>query len=260
MTALSAPALSAFAPSPAAAAWGWAEARRRDAARDANAVRLLVELAAGCRSAARGAGPFTRELGALDPEVRARMLAVLGLGGVSWRLNGHVAATETAFPGVWRVRLDGRERIEIGAAPESALDGAHAATRPAAGRAARPDARLALSPALLDRAFEAAARWRPGESPQRIEIARAALGAEDRAHLDRAFGLGSAEARIGGRAGAAAVATALPRIWRVSQNTAHGAPARLVIEIADIPFAAAARSCAIAESARELTELAESLG
>lgn len=247
----------------ALAAWGWGCGAPRGGARGTEALRaalgFLAELARACRRAAETGEGARFDLAALPAGARAMTAEALGEGGVSWAADAATAlrARETAFPGVWRLRVGPASRIEVGAAPAAVLARAHAPTTPAAPASAEPAARLASE--IAAEATALAASWRPGDPAREIVLSRAGFGPSDAEHLDRALGLGAASAEAGGRSPCRAVATAAPRVWRLRRLNAQGALVHEVLEIAAAPTVAAASRAALAESAEELTELSETL-
>ncbi len=183
----------------------------------APALAMLAEIAAACDRVAQGAAPVSFDLSALDVANRALMAETLGQGEVSLRARGvpAVAVQESVFAGVWVLKAEGIDRVEVAPVPQLALTRAFHAQRPAIGALAPRAPGVVNAPALLAELMDKSLSWR---SPGDLHVVNLTLlphTEEDLLWLDQALGEGSVTILSRGYGNCRITATAQDRLWRV---------------------------------------------
>jgi hydrogenase-1 operon protein HyaF len=225
------------------------------------ALDFLTRLAEACDAAAAGGRPAALALDGLDPHARALVAETLGEGEVSCVMAGEppLAAQESVFAGVWRVREAGAERIEVGAIPGAVLSRAHAPVRPAAGLSQGPSEGLMAAPALVAELLDKSATQGADELAHVVNLTLLPHTPQDLAHLDRGLGEGSARLLSRGYGNCRVEATAVPRVWRVRFFNSMDALILDTIEVSAVPEVALAAPEDLTDSAGRLREAVDAL-
>jgi hydrogenase-1 operon protein HyaF len=229
-----------------------------DAARPA--LDVLSRLADACDEAAAGGRPAAVPLDGLDARTRALVAETLGEGEVSCVMAGEppLAAQESVFAGVWRVREAGSERIEVGRIPDAVAARAHAAVRPAAPTAPLAEGLMA-APALVAELLDRSASHDPSGLAHVVNLTLLPHTPQDLAHLDLALGEGSARLLSRGYGNCRVEATAVPMVWRVRFFNSMDALILDTIEVSATPEVALAAAEDLTDSAGRLREAVDAL-
>lgn len=238
---------------------------------DAAAVALLAEVALAARQAAREGGARQFDLAGLSPATQALLAEVLGEGEVSIRIEGRpaIAAQESVFAGVWRLKGEGVDRIEVAAVPALALSRAFDPKRAAQGSATPRIEGLAHAPALLVELLDKSAAFAasypspgqhlPGQSPHVINLTLLPHTEADLEWLGKALGVGAVTVLSRGYGNCRMSATATRGVWRVQFFNSMDAPILDTFEVSAMPEAALAASEDLADSAERIEAVLEAI-
>ena len=238
---------------------------------NADAVALLAEVAAAARHIAQEGGTRSFDLREFPAQALALLAEVLGEGEVSIRMQGipAIAAQESVFAGVWRLKGEGVDRIEVAAVPELAIGRAFEPKRAAQGSATPPIEGLANAPALivelLDKsaAFTATRRdvsQTPADrTPHTINLTLLPHTQADLLWLDQALGMGAVTVLSRGYGNCRISATATPWVWRVQFFNSMETLILDTFEVTEIPEVALAAAEDLADSADRIEAVLEAI-
>ena len=225
------------------------------------ALGLLDNLADAAGRVAAGGANESFDLSGLDAENRKLIAETMGEGEVAIRIHGipAVAAQESVFAGVWMLKGNGLDRIEVGAVPNLARTRAHEPRRTGQGAdAPRTPAVVNAPPMLVELQDKSAAR-QEGDAPHVINLTLLPHTEDDLAWLDAALGQGSVEILSRGYGNCRVTALALPGSWRVQFFNSMDALILDTFEVTDIPEVAIAAAEDLADSSERLREVREAI-
>ncbi len=227
----------------------------------APALSLIGRLAEASDRVASGGAPEIFDLSSLDGRNRSLLAETLGEGEVAMKLHGRpaVAVQESVFAGVWALRADGIDSVEVARAPTLVEARAFAPRRPALGAGAPKGPGVVNAPPLAVELADKSRDFRPGAAPHIINLSLLPHTEEDLAWLDSALGLGSAEILSRGYGNCRISATALPNVWRVQFFNSMDALILDTFEVSGLPEVALAAAEDLADSARRLAEVLEAI-
>lgn len=223
---------------------------------------LMRAVAAACARAAAGGEGESFDLAGLPPADRAFVVDVLGEGEVSIRIRGvpAVAVQESVFAGVWALKGEGVDRVEVGAIPALALTRAANPVRPALGLKAPMPGDLANALSILTELQDLSARPRAADAqPDVINLTLLPHTEGDLDFLAAAVGEGSTTILSRGYGACRIESTALPRIWRVRFFNAMDTLILDTFEATAVPEAALAADEDLSDSAARILDVLETL-
>lgn len=231
-----------------------------DAAQAAGARALLQRLANACEEAACGKTAVF-DLDVEDGPTRRLIAEALGEGEVAARIAGEpeIRAQESVFAGLWRVLAPGTDRLEVGPVPRAVRTRAFDPVVTATRRAAPMVPGVVNAPAMVVELVDRAKTWRPGDTPHVVNLTLLPHTPEDLAHLDAAFGRGSATLLSRGYGNCRIEATAVPRVWRVRFFNSMDSLILDTFEVTDVPEVALAAREDFEDSAARLREVEEAM-
>lgn len=219
---------------------------------------LLLRLADAAEAAAADGRSRRLDFDAFDAVNRRALGETLGEGEVAAIIEAaaeeRVETQEAVFAGIWRVRTEGAEHLEVGPAPEALTarkGGAIRAVEPAFGVVNAPSILTELAEAVRDRAADAPAHV--------INLTLLPHTPEDLAHLDAALGRGPATILSRGYGNCRIEQAARADIWRVRFYNSQDALILDTIEVCALPEVAAAAVEDLLDSARRLRQVVEAL-
>lgn len=196
--------------------------------------------------------PLRYSLLGFAPAVREEINELLGEGEVSVLSVGNLRAQETAFTGIWRIRGEGIDDVEVSAFPLALRALVLARQMPAAP--ADPPGGLMNAPALLHEIRSLSGLWRVGRAAHVINLSLLPATPEDLAWLDVRLGRISFSILSRGFGNCRITATALPYVWWVQYFNNMEKLILNSIEIVDIPAVALAAAEDHAETIVRLEE------
>ncbi|WGR59239.1 hydrogenase expression/formation protein [Paracoccus ferrooxidans] len=223
----------------------------------APALAMLAEIAAACDRVAQGAAPVSFDLSALDAANRALMAETLGQGEVSLRARGvpAVAVQESVFAGVWVLKAEGVDRVEVAPVPQLALTRAFHAQRPAIGALAPRAPGVVNAPALLAELMDKSLSWRSLGDLHVVNLTLLPHTEEDLLWLDQALGEGSVTILSRGYGNCRITATAQDRLWRVQFFNSMDVLILDTFEVTAMPEVVLAAAEDLADSAGRIREV-----
>ncbi|MGA0540979.1 hydrogenase expression/formation protein [Neotabrizicola sp. VNH66] len=232
-----------------------------DATPLAPALALLAEIAAAAEVVAQGMPPQSFDLSGLDAANRALMAETLGQGEVSVRARGvpAVAMQESVFAGVWVLKAEGIDRVEVGPVPGLARTRAFLPVRPAIGALARRAPGVVNAPALLAELMDKSMQW---QGPQDLHVVNLTLlphTEEDLVWLAEALGEGSVTILSRGYGNCRVSATAQANVWRVQFFNSMDTLILDTFEVTDMPEVALAAPEDLTDSAERIREVLEAI-
>ena len=233
---------------------------------DADAVALLAEVAVAARRVACEGGVQQFDLSGLSAPARALLAEVLGEGEVSIRIAGTpaIAVQESVFAGVWRLKGDGLDRIEVAAVPQLALSRAFEPKRAPQGSATPLIEGLANAPALLVELLGKSAIFKhgqalPGQAPHVINLTLLPHTEPDLQWLGKALGTGAVTVLSRGYGNCCISATATCGVWRVQFFNSMDALILDTFEVTRMPEVALAAGEDLADSAARIEAVLEAI-
>lgn len=232
-----------------------------DSAPLAPALTLLRDVARACRTVADG-GPLQGfDLAGLDPANRALIAETLGQGEVSVRARGvpAIAMQESVFAGVWVLKAEGLDRIEVAPIPERAITRAFRPQRPAIGALAPRNDAVINAPPILAELMDKSAAWASRADLHVVNLTLLPHTEEDLVWLDQALGEGSVTILSRGYGNCRVTATGQDRVWRVQFFNSMDTLILDTFEVTDIPEVTLAAPEDLADSAERLVEVLEAI-
>lgn len=232
-----------------------------DGSEGAPALALLAEVAAAADRIARGAPAETFDLTPLDAASRALLSEVLGEGEVAMKLRGipAVAAQESVFAGVWALKGEGVDQIEVAPVPTLALARAFAPVRPGTGTATPEPQGLASAPAILVELLDKSASFGAEAPLHVINLTLLPHSEPDLAFLDEALGEGAVTILSRGYGNCRIGATATPGIWRVQFFNSMDTLILDTFEVTSVPEVAVAAVEDLRDSAERIRAVIEAI-
>ncbi|WP_172330632.1 hydrogenase expression/formation protein [Mangrovicoccus sp. HB161399] len=225
------------------------------------ALELLGRIADAAGLVAIDGGKARFDLSRLDPAGRRLMAETLGHGEVAMRLHGvpAMAVQESVFAGVWALKGEGLDCVEVGAVPAAAQDRAFAPRRAATGPKTPLAPGVVNAPPLAVELFDRSACWTPGTGLHVVNLTLLPHTEEDLAWLDAALGLGSSEILSRGYGNCRITATGLPQVWRVQFYNSMDTLILDTFEVTAMPETAIAAPEDLADSARRIRDVIEAI-
>ncbi|SHG77814.1 hydrogenase expression/formation protein [Marivita hallyeonensis] len=230
-------------------------------ASDAATMRLLDEIADAASVCAETGAAQVFDLSGLSPKSRALVAEVMGEGEVSIRMRGipAIAAQESVFAGVWVLKGEGIDRIEVAPVPTLALDRAFAPVRAGQGKKTPELPGLASAPALIVELLDKSGAFVPGQDPHVINLTLLPHSEPDLVWLDSALGEGSVTILSRGYGNCRITATATKGIWRVQFFNSMDTLILDTFEVTSIPEVAIAADEDLADSALRIRAVMEAI-
>lgn len=232
-----------------------------DPASVAPALATLADIADACAEAARSGRSGDFDLSGLSRASRALMAETLGQGEVSIRARGlpALAIQESVFAGVWVLKGEGIDRVQVAPVPAVTRERAHRPLRPAVGALARKAPGVVNAPALLAELMEKSALWQSGADLHVVNLTLLPHTAEDLLWLAEALGEGSVTLLSRGYGNCRISALALPHVWRVQFFNSMDTLILDTFEVTDIPEVALAAPEDLADSAERIRDVLEAI-
>ena len=228
---------------------------------DPDTMRVLADLARAARAVGQDAAPRDFDLSHLSPRARALLAEVLGQGEVSIRMQGipAIAAQESVFAGVWMLKGDGIDRIEVAAVPTLSIDRAFRPRRAARGLDAPRIEGLANAPALIAELLDKSAAFVPGQEPHVINLTLLPHTEPDLVWLDTALGEGAVTILSRGYGNCRVTATATRGVWRVQFFNSMDTLILDTFEVTQMPEVALAAPEDLTDSAARIEAVMEAI-
>lgn len=225
------------------------------------ALTLLDDIAGACDLTAIDGQSRSVDVGGLDAAARALLAETLGQGEVAMKLRGvpAVAVQESVFAGVWVLKGEGVDRVEIAPYPTLAFTRAHVPHRPALGAAAFRGAQVVNAPALLVELEDRSRAWAPGAEVHVINLSLLPHTEEDLVWLAEATGEGAVTVLSRGYGNCRVTATALAHVWRVQFYNSTDALILDTYEVTEMPEVVIAAPEDLADSAGRIREVLEAI-
>lgn len=230
------------------------------------AGEIIEALLAAMRAHRFGEADYPRlDLAGLPPGCLQALNETLGEGEVSARIEGDpvTEAQETAFPGVWRVRVQpvgnsppSQDTLEACAIPDAIRLGARGKTR--LDFPPEPPG-LMNAPALVREIAAHAAAYQATGKTQVINLSLLPVTPQDLEYLDAALGRGGVSLLSRGYGNCRITATALDGVWWVQYFNSADTLLLNTLEVAAMPEAALAAAEDFADSIERLEECLVSL-
>ncbi len=228
---------------------------------DADTMQLLAHVADAARVCGAAGTTQLFDLKDLGPKARALVAEVLGEGEVSLRMRGipAIAAQESVFAGVWTLKGEGVDQIEVAPVPSLALERAFAPVRAAQGKSAPGVPGLASAPALIVELLDKSAAFEPGQDPHVINLTLLPHSEPDLVWLDSALGEGSVTILSRGYGNCRITATATHGIWRVQFFNSMDTLILDTFEVTSMPEVAIAAGEDLLDSASRIEAVLEAM-
>lgn len=225
------------------------------------ALTLLDDIAAACDLTAIDGQSRSVDVSGLDAAARALLAETLGQGEVAMKLRGvpAVAVQESVFAGVWVLKGEGVDRVEIAPYPTLAFTRAHVPHRPALGAAAFRGAQVVNAPALLVELEDRSRAWELGAEVHVINLSLLPHTEEDLVWLAEATGEGAVTVLSRGYGNCRVTATALAHVWRVQFYNSTDALILDTYEVTEMPEVVIAAPEDLADSAERIREVLEAI-
>ena len=232
-----------------------------DASDVAAGTQFMHDVAAACAKCAVDMQSYSFDLSGFDDTNRAFIADTLGEGEVSLRLRGipAVRAQESFFAGVWLLKGEGVNRVEVAPIPALALTRAHDAHRPALLTAAPKPAGIANAPALLAELIDKSASYQKGMVPHVINLTLLPHTEPDLEWLDAALGEGAVTVLSRGYGNCRVTATALANVWRVQFYNSMDTLILDTFEVTDMPEVALAADEDLRDSDARIRDVMETI-
>lgn len=217
-------------------------------------------LAAGDRTAS-----ITLPLGVLDRVNRGLVEESLGEGEVICRVTSPTTGKDVAdiresvFAGIWVIREDGNDRVEVAPVPGLVMEQAFASFEPALGPLTPMMPGVVNAPPLVTELFDKSRNWTQGAEPDVINLSLLPHTPEDLDFLDLALGKGCVEIQSRGYGECRVEATGLAHVWRVRFFNSMGVTILDTYEVTGFPEAAAAAREDFEDSAERIREVLEAI-
>ena len=225
------------------------------------ALALLANVARACADVAAGGAAQGFDLAGLDPANRALIAETLGQGEVSVRARGipAIAMQESVFAGVWVLKAEGIDRIEVAPVPPLAIARAFRPTRAPRGRETPLTPGVVNAPPLLAELLDKSAAWRGAADLHVVNLTLLPHTEEDLLWLDQAFGEGSVTVLSRGYGNCRVTATGQARIWRVQFFNSMDTLILDSFEVTDMPEVTLAAPEDLADSGERILEVLEAI-
>ena len=232
-----------------------------EAASDREAIDLLRRMAEAASDVADTAGSRTFDLSQLPNHSRSLIAEVLGEGEVSIRMRGipAIAAQESVFAGIWVLKGEGIDLVEVAPIPRLAKERAFSPQRSALGQAAPDISGLANAPALIVELLDKSAGFEPGRPAHVINLTLLPHTEPDLEWLSNALGEGSVTVLSRGYGNCRIEATATPGVWRVQFFNSMDALILDTFEVTEMPEVAIAAAEDLIDSASRIEAVLEAI-
>lgn len=230
--------------------------RPPDAAEMTQAVTLIQALLADLDAWSPGVRSPVHDLSHLAPAARRFVDDMLRIGEVALSIDtdqGLLRAMEVGAAGVWRLRYpDGAEFMEIGDVPAVVRDAAWTTAEAVMDVPETVPEGAGNALALLGEIDQA---MKAGSPRHVVELTHLPLTEADWLVLDEVLGDGPIGIASGGVGRCAIRSTGLRRVWRLAWWNDDDTPKLDIVEVADVPQAAAAAHEDIQDARTRLDEL-----
>ncbi|MGB0694657.1 MAG: hydrogenase expression/formation protein [Rhodospirillaceae bacterium] len=230
----------------------------------APALTLLANVAKAC-AGHRETGDQTFSLAALDQANRALIDETFGTGEVAAEIRDPhsgeptIKAQESVFAGVWTVKGDGEDRIDIAPMPAVIRERAFHSSAPAIGPLTPVLPGVVNAPPLVTELLDKSSAWTPETEVHVINLSLLPHTPEDLTHLDMALGEGAAAITSKGYGDCRIRATALHNVWKVQFFNSMDVMILDSFEVTGIPEVALAAAEDFEDSGERLREILETI-
>jgi hydrogenase-1 operon protein HyaF len=227
----------------------------------AEALTILAEVGRACAEVAAKGGTKTFDLTGLNAENLALIAETLGQGEVSAKIYGvpALAAQEAVFAGVWRIRGEGVDKIEVGAVPQATRSRAFTPRKIGAGAHAPAGAGVVNAPPIAVELEEKSASFAQTREHHVVNLTVLPHTEEDLVWLESALGQGGVMLLSRGYGNCRVTATALPHVWRVQFFNSMDTLILDTFEVVDMPEVALAADEDLEDSAKRIHEVLEAI-
>lgn len=221
----------------------------------AEAGRVLALVLEGFARFRVGADPLVFALAGMSADALLRLGEALGEGEVAITVSGRgvTRIRETALPGLWRVREEGHDYLEIADVPALVRAAVLHGTRPALVVGEPPTGAMNARAVLFELSHRQAT-WKPGDATHVTSLTLLPMNEIDLAHLEAALGRGPLVAESRGYGRCVVELSAHRHLWRVRHFNASDALVLDTVEIGDVPVALLAAAEDLEDSAARLAE------
>lgn len=225
------------------------------------AIDMLLALADLCDRAATGGAGGEFDMAPLPAPARALMAETLGHGEVQMKLRGlpAIAVQESVFAGVWALKGEAVDRVEVGAVPALSRARAHVPHRPAIGVLAQKGPGLANAPSILAEILGKSQAFRAGDLPHVVNLSLLPHTEPDLLWLDEALGEGAVTVLSRGYGNCRITAAAQAHVWRVQFYNSSDALILDTWEVGGMPEVALAAPEDLADSAARIREVVRAI-
>lgn len=221
------------------------------------ALALMGEISKACERVAKGGANETFDLRELDEANRALIAETMGHGEVAVRMHGipAIAAQESVFAGIWVLKGEGTDAIEVGPTPDMAQTRAFAPRMAPQGAHAKLTPAVVNAPPIVVELEDKSKNFVSGSEPHVVNLTLLPHTEEDLAWMDVALGKGSVEILSRGYGNCRVDATGLPHVWRVQFFNSMDTLILDTFEVCDMPEVAIAATEDLIDSAERLVEV-----
>ncbi len=232
-----------------------------DARPDPDALHLLSRVADAARGRASDGGVQSFDLSSLSARARTLVAEVLGEGEVSIRMRGipSIAAQESVFAGVWVLKGEGVDRVEVAPVPALAAERAFLPLRAAKGKQAPRIEALANAPSILAELLDKSAAYTPEAELHVVNLTLLPHTESDLVWLDDALGDGSVTILSRGYGNCRIASTATNGVWRVQFFNSMDTLILDTFEVTSMPEVAVAAPEDLADSANRIEAVLEAI-
>ncbi|WP_425071429.1 hydrogenase expression/formation C-terminal domain-containing protein [Sagittula sp. S175] len=225
------------------------------------AMALMAEVGHACQEIALRGGSKSFDLTGLDAANLALVAETMGEGEVSVKIWGlpALAAQESVFAGVWRVRGDGVDRIEVAAVPQAARARAFVPRKPSAGSQAVKGMGVVNGPAIAVELEEKSSLYGTEAEMHVVNLTLLPHTEQDLEWLESALGQGSVMLLSRGYGNCRVTATGLPHVWRVQFYNSMDVLILDTFEVTDMPEVVLAANEDLVDSGERIHEVLEAL-
>lgn len=225
------------------------------------ALALMAEVGHACHEIALRGGSKAFDLTGLDAANLALVAETMGEGEVSVKVWGlpALAAQESVFAGVWRVKGDGVDRIEVASVPQASRARAFVPRKPGAGSQARKGMGVVNGPAIAVELEEKSGLYAAEHEMHVVNLTLLPHTEQDLEWLDGALGQGSVMLLSRGYGNCRVTATALPHVWRVQFYNSMDTLILDTFEVTDMPEVVLAAKEDLMDSGERIHEVLEAL-
>ena len=225
------------------------------------ALHLLRDVAGACSVVAASGQAVRFDLTGLDNDNRDLVAETLSEGEVAAKVRSipAVAVQESVFAGVWQLKAEGIDCIEVATIPECVMENAFFPRRAPLFDKAPTRAGVVNAPPLLVELQDKSAAFDPHAELHVVNLSLLPHTEEDLEWLDQALGEGSVTILSRGYGNCRVTATGLDHVWRVQFFNSQDNLILDTFEVTNIPEVACAAPEDLTDSAQRLKAVLEAI-